>query len=192
MSKNMKFAVPSVLVLILALFIALYFHFFNKNPKPQPLPKFEAFTNRTNLVVWTATPPTSPVEPVFHGITKLSRHLNHTVTSECEKDGNWDIMWTHEYYFDKFTDRFRTTKLKDHQMVNHVPSITFLTNKLHLSISTTSRYIPSSFNFPSLKNEFLYFAKVFPQYRYVMKNMDRGGIVMALFEEVNINMGSYR
>ncbi|KAG5668722.1 hypothetical protein PVAND_016649 [Polypedilum vanderplanki] len=167
------------------------------SPKPeteksQPPPIFETFTNRNEIIIWTATPISTSDRSVFNGIEKVSKNLNHRVTERNDDGSNFDIMWTHEYFFDKFVDKFRTMKLKDHQMINHIPSITFLTNKLHLSISATSRFIPSSFNFPSLKNEFLYYAKVFPKSKFIVKNMDQGGIEVVPFEKVNINLGTWR
>lgn len=70
--------------------------------------------------------------------------------------------------------------------------MTFLTNKLHLSVSTVSNYIPSSFSFPTLKNEFLYFAKLHPDAMFVRKTYDKTEIKILTFEEVDFGIKSWQ
>lgn len=144
------------------------------------------------VIVWTATTISEYDESIFDVINDVSSRLNFTVLKESDENGTWDVLWSHEYIFDRFPNAIRFMKLKPHQLVNHFPGLTFLTNKLHLSVSTTKTYVPSSFNFPTLKNEFLYYAKVFPETKFVQKSMDKGNVTVVPFEKIHFKMGSWR
>jgi hypothetical protein len=43
-----------------------------------------------------------------------------------------------------------------------------------------------------LKNEFLYFAKLYPKARYLLKHMDQGEVKMVDFDDINFMMGHSR
>ncbi|XP_070502903.1 probable tubulin polyglutamylase ttll-15 [Chironomus tepperi] len=143
------------------------------------------------LIIWTASTISSYDPAIYNIIRNVSSQLNHSVIPESDENGPWHLIWSYEYIFDRFTNNIRFMKLKPYQLINHYPGFTFLTNKLHLSVTTSQRFIPSAFNFPSLKNEFLYYAKLFPKAHFVVKNMDRGGIEILPFEKINFRMGSY-
>ena len=70
--------------------------------------------------------------------------------------------------------------------------MTYLTNKAHFAINTLSKYIPSAFNFPNLKNEFLYYAKLFPETNFVLKSFDEAEIKIVDFYEVDYGMGPWK
>lgn len=42
-------------------------------------------------------------------------------------DNDWDVIWTSDFVFEKFSEKVEI--LKPHQIINHFPGITFLTNK---------------------------------------------------------------
>lgn len=75
------------------------------------------------------------------------------------------------------------------QPISHFPNLTFLTNKMHLALTTRSKYIPVSFQFPRLKNEFLYFAMINADRKFIIKNFDNGGIKIVGFEEIDFQLG---
>lgn len=55
----------------------------------------------------------------------------------------------------------------------------------HLAITTESKYIPQAFDFPRLKNEFLYFHKTYQDKKFVVKNFDSRGVKIVNFEEID-------
>lgn len=87
--------------------------------------------------------------------------------------GSWDVLWSIEFPFDTFPEKL--VSFQPHQRINHIPGMTFLTNKKYLSVSTHSKYIPVSFEFPRLKNEFLYYSKMDLDKKFVVKNFDNRG-----------------
>lgn len=87
---------------------------------------------------------------------------------------SWDVQWSVENPFYHFEDK--TKKVKPHQWMNHFPGTIILANKLYMAIFSQSKYIPPSFEFPTLKNEFLYYNKVHPNKYFVAKNNAQGGV----------------
>jgi len=198
---KMKLKIASILVLLLAIFAGFwkfdvlkkYFNSenFSINYLKEALNLFDTCRPDT-LIIWTAASIKSYDKSIYNIIRNVSTQLNHSVIAESNENGTWDLVWSYEYIFDRFPNNIRFMKLKPHQMINHFPGFTFLTNKLHMSVSTNQRFIPSAFNFPSLKNEFLYYAKIYPTSRFVVKNMDRGGNEIVPFEKIDFRMGSWR
>lgn len=84
----------------------------------------------------------------------------------------------------------KLSHIRSHQPIGHFPNISFLTNKMHLALTTQSKYIPVSFQFPRLKNEFLYFARTNVDSKFVLKNFDNGGIKIVNFEEIDFQLGT--
>jgi hypothetical protein len=70
--------------------------------------------------------------------------------------------------------------------------MTFLTNKKFMGVSTHSKYIPVAFEFPRLKNEFLYYQKMDLSKKFVVKNFDNRGVRILEFEEIDFLMGDDR
>lgn len=60
------------------------------------------------------------------------------------------------------------------------------------SVSTQSKYIPVAFEFPRLKNEFLYYQKMNLSKKFVVKNFDNRGVKIVDFEEIDFQMGEDR
>lgn len=103
-----------------------------------------------------------------------------------EINGNqtvWDVLWMIEFPFDKTA--FNFSHLKPHQKVNHIPGMTFLTNKLHLTTTTKSKYIPPAFQFPKMINEFKDFIATNPDAMFVEKNYDNRGVKIVAKSEIN-------
>ena len=198
---KMKLKIISLFILLLAFFATFWkFEFLNQYFSSENFSikylkeifKLSDTCKPETLIIWTAASIKSYDKSICKTIKNVSAQLNHSLIEESNENGTWDIIWSYEYIFDRFPNNIRFMKLKPNQMVNHFPGLTFMTNKLHLAVSTTQRFIPSSFNFPSLKNEFLYFAKIYPHNHFVEKSMDRGGIKIVPFEEINFGMGSWR
>ena len=108
-----------------------------------------------------------------------------------EVNGNqteWDILRMVEFTFDK--TKLNLSQLKAHQKVNHIPAMTFLTNKLHLTTTTQSKYIPPAFQFPKMINEFKKFIEINPDIKFVEKNYDNRGVKIVDKKEINFDMKS--
>ncbi|KAL7025475.1 hypothetical protein ACKWTF_013490 [Chironomus riparius] len=196
----MKLKVASLIVCLLAIFAGFWkFEALKEFISSEKLSlnylkellKLSDTCDSETLIIWTAASTKSYDTSIYNIIKNVSTQLNHSVIADSNENGTWHLIWSYEYIFDRFPNSIRFMKLKPYQMVNHFPGFTFLTNKLHMSVSTTQRFIPSAFNFPSLKNEFLYYAKLFPTNHFVVKNMDRGGIEIVPFEKINFGMGSW-
>lgn len=108
-----------------------------------------------------------------------------------EVNGNqteWDILWMIEFPFDKTKLNF--SHLKSHQKINHIPGMTFLTNKLHLTTTRKSKYIPPAFQFPKMIKEFNEFIERNPDSKFVAKNYDNRGVKIVEKSEINFDMKS--
>lgn len=191
----MNYKVASISVLIIAVLAAFY--------KFEYLPSFviNGFNKFLNpfishksdkLVIWTATTVKDYDESVYEIIREVAQKLNYTVIKDSDRNGVWNVMWSYEYVFDRFPSEIRYMELKPNQIMNHFPAQTFLTNKLHLAVSSSHPFIPNAFNFPNLKNEFLYFAKLYYERCFIQKNMNNGGIKIVPFDQINFGMGSWR
>jgi hypothetical protein len=70
--------------------------------------------------------------------------------------------------------------------------MTFLTNKKFLAVTSQSKYVPVAFEFPRLKNEFLYYQKMDIDKKFVVKNFDNRGVQVVQFDEIDFQMGEDR
>jgi hypothetical protein len=70
--------------------------------------------------------------------------------------------------------------------------MSFLINKMFLATTSQSKYIPVGFDFPRLKNEFLYYQKLDLSKKFVMKNFDNRGVHIVDFEDIDFPMGESR
>jgi hypothetical protein len=70
--------------------------------------------------------------------------------------------------------------------------MSFLINKMFLATTSQSKYIPVGFDFPRLKNEFLYYQKLDLSKKFVMKNFDNRGVHIVDFEDIDFQMGESR
>lgn len=68
----------------------------------------------------------------------------------------------------------------------------FLINKMFLATTSQSKYIPVGFEFPRLKNEFLYYQKMDLTKKFVVKNFDNRGVQVVSFDEIDFQMGEGR
>jgi hypothetical protein len=67
---------------------------------------------------------------VLKAVGRVFDRLGHHEANDDDDD--WDIMWTYEYAFDTHSKRLKD--LKPHQLINHFPGMTFLTNKMSVSL----------------------------------------------------------
>lgn len=68
---------------------------------------------------WNETDKLGTVKKVFESMG------HRTVDGEKE---DWDVLWAVDFPYEKFPEKIGT--LKPHQLINHFPAITFLTNKM--------------------------------------------------------------
>jgi hypothetical protein len=120
---------------------------------------------------------------VNDGEKEVDKNLVDSTTS-------WDILWSLEFPFDHFEDLIEN--FTGGQIINHIPGITYITNKKYLSTSTISKYIPPSFDLPHLKNEFLFYSRSFPEKRFVVKNFDNRGVYIIDPEKIDFQLGNER
>lgn len=58
-----------------------------------------------------------------------------------------------------------------------------------MSVTTDSKYVPTSFDFPRLKNEFLFYKKMNLDKKFVVKNYDSGGVKIVEFKNTDFFLG---
>lgn len=122
----------------------------------------------------------------FEAVEKVLNQLGYRMVNGSKE--RWDLLWSAETPFDHHPDRI--ANYEPHQRINHFDGISFLTNKLYLGLSTQSKYVPISFEFPRLKNEFLYFQKQNTRTKFVLKNFNGGDVRIAQFKDMNFNLES--
>lgn len=121
-------------------------------------------------------------------VKKVFARLGHQIVDKDEK--SWDVLWTLEYPFEYFTEILEN--FSGNQIMNHIPGITYITNKKFLSTSSISKYIPAAFQLPHLKNEFLYYMSNYPDKMYVVKNFDNRGVEIIDPEKIDFQLGDDR
>lgn len=121
-------------------------------------------------------------------VKKVFENLGLKIVDRDEKD--WNVLWTLEYPFEYFVDLMGN--FTGGQIMNHIPGITYITNKKYLSTSSISKYIPAAFSLPDLKNEFLYYMANYPEKKYVVKNYDNRGVKIIDPSRIDFQLGNER
>lgn len=98
-------------------------------------------------------------------------------------DPEWDVMWSIEYPFYKFSREMKT--LKPHQRVNHIPGINFITYKKFMLTHNRFKFIPPAFEFPRMQNEFKSFVEKNPDKKFVVKNGFNRGVKIVEVDKIN-------
>jgi hypothetical protein len=115
MSFQRKALAASVVVVVIATTIGGFL-----------LLKPKASSCRNELKYW---PTSSGIgRDVLQTVVRVFDRLGHR---EAKKDEDWDIMWTYEYPFEAHSEHLKDAK--PHQLINHFPGMTFLTNKMFVS-----------------------------------------------------------
>lgn len=131
-----------------------------------------------NINKWNRNGNLSSVESVFD-------RLGYRKVNGSEEF--YDVMWSVEFPYDQFPDKL--VDLQPHQQINHIPAITFLTNKFHLATTTISKYIPVSFQFPRQKNEYFYYSSLNPDKRFVVRYSSGRGARIVNRHEIDFHLG---
>lgn len=184
MTKNTKFSYLqktyfnlAFVVLLVASAIGIFLHYKSKgntfNDKPS-----------THLTYWLFDRHEYNDYDRFGVVKKVLDQLGYRMVNGSEE--RWDLLWSVETPFDHYPERI--TNYEPHQHINHFNGISFLTNKLYLGLSTQSKYVPISFEFPRLKNEFLYFQKQNTKTKFVLKNVTGGDVKIVKFKDMNFNL----
>lgn len=168
------------MALLIAIAVGVFFYFNEKA---------ESCRFNSHLTYWPITLNQWNQDENLRTIRTVFDSVGHRMVNGSEE--SWDIMWSLEFPFDRFPEKL--INLQPHQRINHFPGMTFLTNKKFLAISTAhSKYIPTAFEFPRLKSEFMYYYKMNPEKKFVLKNFDIGGVKIVKYEMVDYQLGEYR
>lgn len=169
----------SVVLAVLSIIIAIIvFQFISDKRKPAEI-------HNSELTFWILNTNQNQNDK-FKAIRKIFAQFGYREVNGSQE--HWDILWSNELPFDEFTDGLPNCAPR--QRINHIPGIIFLSSKLYLGTSVQSRYIPVSFELPRLKNEFIYFQKNNPNRKYIIKNIEGGGVKMMDTKKVNFNLGN--
>lgn len=98
-------------------------------------------------------------------------------------DDNWDLLWSIEYPFYEFPDKMKN--LKPHQRVNHFPGINYITNKALMSTTNRFPFVPASFRFPKMRDEFSKFITQNPNTKLVVKSEHNRGVEIVTIDKVD-------
>lgn len=108
---------------------------------------------------------------------------------EGNNESEWDLLWAHDYPFRVLSASL--SKLQQHQRVNHFPGCGYITNKVDLSTSRGSRYIPAAFKMPEDRQAFLDYAKSNPTKQFVQKLNDHRGIRICSSSDANFTTNTF-
>lgn len=134
------------------------------------------------LTYWIRDSPNTTDD--YRSINKVFSQLGYRLVDGSKEP--WDVMWAKDLPFHDFSDR---TVYMPHQRINHLPGVNFLTNKLFLGLSTQSKYIPVTYEFPRLKNEFLYYHKHNSDSKFIVKNSGSGGVKLINLKKTDFHLG---
>lgn len=108
----------SFIVLIVGVSLGL-FSFFNQD---QP----ELCKAKSRLNYWFIDSDHSGDNSSLSTVKRVLGHLGHEAVNGSSEE--WDVMWSIDFPFERFPQKLKN--LKPHQIINHFPAITFLTNKM--------------------------------------------------------------
>lgn len=108
-------------------------------------------------------------------VRRVFEHLDYEIVHDANE--NWNIMWTvAEDPLKLFADRM--TKLKPHQLVNHIPSLSL---SLHADSVTLAKFTSRAFQLPLMKHELEDYVNRHPHKRFIIKDCLVDGV------KVNVN-----
>lgn len=165
----------TLIVLLEAVGIGIYIHYSDTK---------KVFQQSSHLKYWTMTLSEWNPKGNLRSVKRVFDRLGHQMVNGSEE--SWDVLWSLEFPYDNFPEKLKD--LKPHQRINHIPGMTFLTNKKFMAVSTQSKYVPVSFEFPRLKNEFLYYQKMDLSKQFVVKNFDNRGVNIVTFDEIDFQV----
>lgn len=114
--QRSKLVILNVFSVILTLAVVLYFQLNPSTPG----------TSNNQLKLWPITLNQHYPSDQLRTVKKISDVLGHRLVNGTNEE--WDVMWSFEFPFDNFPEKL--VGLKPHQLINHFPGITFLTNKM--------------------------------------------------------------
>lgn len=109
----------SLLVLAIALAIGAY-KFYSKEPSS------EACSSLPHLTYWPISIYQRNGIDHLRNINRVFDRLGYRKVNGSEE--TWDVLWSVDFPFESIPDKLKS--LKPHQLINHFPGITFLTNKM--------------------------------------------------------------
>ncbi|XP_066262671.1 probable tubulin polyglutamylase ttll-15 [Euwallacea similis] len=138
------------------------------------------------------TPPTRTKTFWTYGKNSQGGHLKEVYTvlermgytlKEGSNDGDWDLLWAHDYPFRVLQSELR--QLKPHQKINHLPGCGYITNKVDLATSGLD-YIPPAFKLPEHKEQLLEYSRTHSNRTFVQKNNDHRNIKIEKLSNIDM------
>ncbi|CRK87476.1 CLUMA_CG001277, isoform A [Clunio marinus] len=176
-------SVYDAILLILILLISLYCGIFMESQCPEN-------DNQLNeLTYWLFKNNYQHFNESFKTVQTIFDQLGFKMVNGSRNE-SWNIMWSEEFPFENNPDLLAA--IKPNQLINHFPGITYLTNKKYLALSSDSKYIPTAFDLPRLKNEFIYYQRANLSKRFVVKNWHSRGIRIIDVKTMDFQLGQMR
>lgn len=110
----------SLLVLGVALAIGVY-KFYREQPSPEPCSPLP------HLTYWPISIHQQKDINHLRTINRVFDRLGYRMVNGSKEEA-WDVLWSHDFPFEAIPQKLKS--LKPHQLINHFPGITFLTNKM--------------------------------------------------------------
>lgn len=113
-------------------------------------------------------------------VKRVFDRLGHEMVNGSQE---WDVLWSIEYPFEIFSEQMKN--LTQHQRVNHFPGINYITYKAFMTTNNFFPFIPATFEFPHMLEEFKHFVKMNPEKKFVQKNGSNRGVKIVSTSEIN-------
>ena len=107
----------SFIVLVVAVSLGI-FTFLSPNPR--------LCNTKSQLKYWLIDSTKSNQSQSLPAVKNVLNYLGQKVVNGSNEE--WDVMWSVDFPFEMFPQKL--VGLKPHQLLNHFPAITFLTNKM--------------------------------------------------------------
>lgn len=107
--------------------------------------------------------------------------LGHEMVNGSHEE--WDVLVSIEYIFEHFPDQMRN--LKPHQRVNHFPGINYITYKAYMTTHNFYSFIPATFSFPDMVEDFKSFVVKNPKKKFVRKSDSNRGVEIVSKDKIN-------
>lgn len=108
----------SVIIVITAVSIGVVSYFHSNHSKQ--------CASRNEVRVWPIVSNQQSQPDQLRTVQLISEMNGHRIVNGSNE--GWDVMWSVDFPFEKFPAELDT--LKPHQLINHFPGMTFLTNKM--------------------------------------------------------------
>jgi tubulin monoglycylase TTLL15 len=155
---------PVIVALVAVLLVFLFSEIHHKCPKPQSNHTIKYWPHGDNL---------KSVKNVFD-------RLGHEMVNGSDE---WEVLWSDGNPFEAFPDEMKN--LEAHQRVNHFPGMNLLTNAAVMTSNSFFPFIPATFEFPRMIEEFENFVEMNPEVKFVRKGEKNRQVEIVTRDEIN-------